>query len=59
MTGKDVKKLRKKYNMIRIDLAVKLRCAPATIWRWETKDAPIRPVYQEAIKRLIKKMEGE
>jgi len=53
MTGKDVKKLRKKLGMKIIDLAVEIDCAPNTIWRWETGRSSIRPVYAKALKRLM------
>ena len=33
--GEEIKKFRKKYNLTREELAVKLGVSAPTIWRWE------------------------
>lgn len=54
MTGKEIRELREKLGMRQIDLAVALDCATATISGWENGKYKIRPVYENALRRLAK-----
>lgn len=54
MTGLDVKLLREFLGMTREDFALRLECSPALVYKIETGDRAISPIFRKGLARLIR-----
>lgn len=54
MIGLDVKLLREFLGMTREDFAQRLECSPALVYKIETGDRAISPIFRKGIARIIR-----
>lgn len=54
MIGLDVKLLREFLGMTREDFAQRLECSPALVYKIETGDRAISPIFRKGLARLIR-----
>lgn len=54
MIGLDVKLLREFLGMTREDFAQRLECSPALVYKIETGDRAISPIFRKGLARIIR-----
>lgn len=46
--------LREKRGLTRAELAVKAKCSERTLWNYEEREQPARPIIQLALSRVLR-----